>query len=130
MAAATGHLMNKLAILLLVVSAPVPAETWLCATRDINTGYEYNFTLRPGIFSTEIQAQQVPQPKPRSLTRVMPHPSHTYDQVSEDHEQSFGTSVYHQLQWSGSHQVQYARWGHRNFQKFFFVGQGHCQRIE
>jgi hypothetical protein len=121
--------MTKLALLLLTVCVPVQAETWLCATRDHHTGYEYRFRLEPGVVITSIQGEQVPRPRPRILTRVLPSQHHRYSHVAESVELGSQTRVFEQLQWSG-HQVQYARQGRRAGAEFHYVGQGRCERIQ
>jgi hypothetical protein len=130
MATATGQPMNKLALLFLLVSPPVLAEIWSCTTKDMVTNYEYRFTLKPGAVVTTIQGQQVPQPRVRTLTRALPSEHDRYAHVMESLETKFNTSVWEQLQWSGTGAVQYARIGHRGRDVFHFVGQGQCLRIE
>ena len=130
MATATGQPMNKLLLLFFMVSPPVLAEIWLCNTKDMVTNYEYRFKLEPGVWVTSIQGQQVPQPRVRTLTRVAPTEHDRYRHVMESEEIAFNTRVWHQLQWSGTGAVQYARIGHRGADKFHFVGQGQCLRIE
>ena len=130
MATATGQPMNKLLLLFFVISPPVLAEIWSCTTKDIVTDYEYRFKLEPGVVVTTIQGQQVPQPRPRTLTRVPPTEHDRYRHVMESQEKAFNTHVWEQLQWSGTGAVQYARIGHRGRDKFHFVGQGQCLRIQ
>jgi hypothetical protein len=122
--------MNKLALLLLAVCVPVTAETWLCATRDQNTGYEYRFRLEPGVVVTTVQGEQVPRPRPRILTRVLPSQHHRYSHVAEATEAAWNVRVFEQLQWSGTGAVQYARIGTRSGDTVDFVGQGRCERIQ
>jgi hypothetical protein len=130
MATRNGAPMNKLVLLLLTVSAPVAAETWLCTTRDHDTGYEYRFRLEPGVVVTSVQGEQVPRPRPRILTRVLPSQYHLYSHVAEATEAAWNVRVFEQLQWSGTGAVQYARMGTRSGDTVDFVGQGRCERIQ